>query len=95
MRKSDYDETRAVARLPNLDIEILHRRPWEGEGEELTIRLSAHPSFEAFGRYLEQANPFLLWPALMEAAWMPWLNGLAALRALALPGERQDGVRSD
>ena len=28
---SEYDETRATARLPNLDIEILRRRPWEGQ----------------------------------------------------------------
>jgi len=33
MEMSEYDETRATARLPNLDIEIVHRRPWEGNEE--------------------------------------------------------------
>jgi len=27
MDRSEYDETRATARLPNLDIEIVHRLP--------------------------------------------------------------------
>ena len=36
---SEYDETRATARLPNLDIEILHRRPWEGNEEHLMVTL--------------------------------------------------------
>jgi len=35
MEMSEYDETRATARLPNLDIEIFHRRPWEGNEEHL------------------------------------------------------------
>src|SRR3954471_2116278 len=30
MEMSEYDETRATTRLPNVDIEIFHRRPWEG-----------------------------------------------------------------
>ena len=43
MPVSDYDETRATARLPNLDIEILHRRPWEGNEEHLVVTLRAVP----------------------------------------------------
>src|SRR3954466_2501905 len=53
MEMSEYDETRATARLPNLDIEIVHRRPWEGNEEHLVVTLRAVPSFEAFGRFLE------------------------------------------
>ena len=41
MEKSPYDETRATARLPNLDIEILHRRPWDGNEEHLMVTLRA------------------------------------------------------
>src|SRR5215208_2091397 len=48
---SEYDETRATARLPNLDIEILHRRPWEGNEERLMVTLRAVPSFEALGHH--------------------------------------------
>jgi len=47
MEGSEYDETRATARLPNLDIEIVHRRPWEGNEEHLVVMLRAVRSFEA------------------------------------------------
>ena len=61
MVKSDYDETLAVARLPILDVEILHRRPWQGNEEQIVITLRAVPSVEAFGRVLEATNPLLAW----------------------------------
>jgi hypothetical protein len=77
------DETRAVARLPQLDVEIVHRRLPEADAEELLLRLRATPSFDAFGRQLEaQAplwpwlalGPFLLWQSLLQEAWRPWLG---------------------
>ena len=43
MEVSEYDETRATARLPNLDIEILHCRPWEGNEEHLMVTLGPCP----------------------------------------------------
>jgi len=99
MVESAYDETRARARLPNLDIEILHRRPWEGneeqlgEGneEQLVVMLRAVPSFEAFGRLLEVSNPFLVWTRMMETAWSPWARALTtalspSVRPPSLPG---------
>src|SRR3954451_5410178 len=76
MVESAYDETRATARLPNLDIEFLHRRPWEGNEEKLVVMLRAVPSFEAVGRWLEVSNPLLVWTRMMEAAWSPWVHGL-------------------
>ena len=76
MEVSEYDETRATARLPNLDIEILHRRPWEGNEEQIVVMLRAVPSFEAFGRLLEASNPLLVWTRMMEAMWSPWVRGL-------------------
>jgi hypothetical protein len=83
--QSDYEDTRAVARLPNLDIEILHRRPWSGEAEMLSITLRATPSFEAFSSFLEAANPALFWLRAFELAWSPWLRlGLPAPRANSL-----------
>jgi hypothetical protein len=42
--------TRATARLPGLDIEIIHRRSLNDEAEQISINLQAMPSFEAFGR---------------------------------------------
>jgi hypothetical protein len=91
MVESAYDETRATARLPNLDIEILHRRPWEGDEEQLVVMLRAVPSFEAFGRLLEASNPLLVWTRMMQAAWSPWVHGLTtalspSFRPPSLPG---------
>ena len=57
MEMSEYDETRATVRLPNLDIEILHRRPWEGNEEQLVVMLRAVPSFEAVGRLVGGQQP--------------------------------------
>ncbi len=78
---SDWDETRATARLPNLDIEILHRRAWEGDGEQLQVTLTGTPSLEAAGRMLELANPMLLWMRMAEAAWAPWLALMSPVSA--------------
>ena len=50
---TDDSETRATARLPGLDIEILHRRSPDGDAEQISINLRATPSFEAFGGFLE------------------------------------------
>jgi len=90
--KSPYQDTRAVARLPHIDVEIQHRRPWEGEGEQILITLKATPSFEAFGAFLESTNPWLFWMKLMQAAWEPWLGGVvaatSAVQVLAPPKER-------
>ena len=44
--------TRATARLPGLEIEIVHQRP-SPDGEQISIHLRAAPSFEAFGQWLE------------------------------------------
>lgn len=83
---SDWDETRATARLPNLDIEILHRRAWEGDAEQLQVTLTGTPSLEAAGRMLELANPMLLWMRMAEAAWAPWLALMAPPARLRGPG---------
>ena len=58
--------TRATARLPGLNIEIIHRRSLNDEAEQISINLQAMPSFEAFGRFLETANPFALWAQAVQ-----------------------------
>lgn len=68
------DAARATAHLPGLDIEIVHRRSPDGESEHLSINLQAVPSFEAFARYLEAANPLVFWAAAARLAWLPWLE---------------------
>ncbi len=72
--KSEFNDTKAVAHLPNLDIEILHRRPWRGDEELLSITLRATPSFDAFFHYARAANPMFIWMRAFEAAWSPWLR---------------------
>ena len=76
-----YDETRVLGRLPNLDIQILHRAARDGQEEYVTVTMRAVPSFEAVGRMLEAANPVWFWTQMMRAAWSPWmgmLNGWAS-----------------
>jgi hypothetical protein len=82
------DETRAVAHLPSLDIEILHRELTDEDAEQLLIRLRARPSFEALAHWLDAPgpaswlalNPFIAWQQAALALWAPWLK--AASRAL-------------
>ena len=81
-RRVEDNTTRATARLPGLDIEIIHRRALNNEAEQISINLQAMPSFEAFGRFLETANPFALWAQAVQLAWFPWLN---AARSVTLP----------
>ncbi|HEX9466389.1 MAG TPA: hypothetical protein VGB82_27650 [Alphaproteobacteria bacterium] len=73
------EQTRAVARLPGLDIEIVHRPPAGDSGEAIGIMLRATPSFDALAAalpglpFLSQAalanplfaNPLLMGPFLM------------------------------
>ncbi len=66
----------ATARLPGLDIEVVHRRSPDGDREEISINLQAVPSFETFGRFLEAANPFVFWA---EATRLTWLEAARAL----------------
>jgi hypothetical protein len=75
LTKNHEGETRATARLPNLDIEICHRQHADGGGEQILISLQARPSFEAFGRVLD-ANPLTFWLELMQMAWSPWFAAL-------------------
>lgn len=79
MPQGFFDETKASARLPNLDIEITHSRSPAGDAERITISLQAAPSFAAFGRFLEATNPFLFWMRCAQTAWTPWLGASAAV----------------
>jgi hypothetical protein len=78
----DADVTAARAHLPGLDIEIVHRRSPSGDAEQISINLQAVPSFDAFGRMLEGANPLAFWAQAAQLAWLPWLE---ATRAAMLP----------
>ena len=82
----EIDTTRATARPPGLDIEIVHRRSPGGDVEQISINLQAVPSFEAFGRFVEGASPFAFWAQAVQMAWRPWLAAAQAMvPSLALP----------
>jgi hypothetical protein len=80
--QSEIGATRATARLPGLNIEVVHRQSPDGDSEQISINLQAVPSFEAFGRFLEAANPFAFWVQAGQLAWLPWFE---AVRAAMLP----------
>ena len=85
MHVTDRPEaTRATARLPGLDIEIVHQMSPDGTAEHISINLMGVPSFKAFGRFLEAANPVAFWMQAARMAWAPWL-GLGAANAALLP----------
>ena len=80
-RQVEDETTRATARLPGLDIEIVHRRSPSSDSEQISINLQAVPSFEAFGRFLERANPFAFWAQAAQMMWLPWLGAAHRLAA--------------
>ena len=99
------DETIARAELPNLDIEIMHRRLPDEQAEYLAISLRATPSFGAVARVLEAGGPptwpwlamapFAVWTRMMQAAWAPWLavgpRPLEGTRGEILPAPDREG----
>jgi hypothetical protein len=71
-----------MARLPGLEVEIAHRKSPAGDAEQISIHLHGAPSFEAFGQFLQTANPFTFWVHAAQMASVQWLG---AARALMLP----------
>jgi hypothetical protein len=99
---TDVDATRATAHLPGLDVEIVHRRSPDGEGEQISINLQAMPSFEAFGRFLESTNPLAFWAEATRLAWRPWLEAAQSAvlpwnvaRSLTKPGGEEPPQSGD
>ena len=78
MASGDPDETRAYARLPGLDIAVLHRGV-HGGGEEVVVAFRTAPSFAAPSRPLGAADPLLLWMGFAQAAWASWIGCLTAV----------------
>jgi hypothetical protein len=84
-RDSGIDATKASARLPGLDIDIIHRQSQNGDWEQMSINIRATPSFEAVGRSFEAVDPFTLWMQAARLMWMPWL---LTAQAMMLPESR-------
>lgn len=77
------ETTRALARLPSLDVELVHDRTEDGTAERLAIRLTGRPDLESAAKLLERdllPNLLALQPvwALQMAMWRrtmePWLR---------------------
>jgi len=84
------DTTRASAQLPGLNIDIVHSQSPDGDSEQISITLQAVPSFEAFSRAFEAANPFVFWTQAMRLAWLPWLEAARiAMLPPSLPAPRK------
>ena len=83
----EHDMMRATARLPGLEIEVA--RTQSADAERISIHLQATPSFEAFGRLFEAANPFTFWMQAMQMAWSPWLQAASALTPNASETQRK------
>jgi hypothetical protein len=64
----DPNETRAVARLPHLDIELHHRRSSEEGYEMLSVTLRGRPDLDAAAALLDPFRLLTAW-----AAFNPWL----------------------
>lgn len=91
------DETRAVAKLPHLDIEIRHAKAPDERAEYLSITLRATPDFDTAAGAFDPAmlmrawmsmNPWLAWMSL-ASPFTPW----AAMGLRALPSEKGDDRR--
>jgi hypothetical protein len=74
-------ETRAIAHLPNLDIEFVRRELPDGGAEQIAVQMTARPSFEAFGAALRPPlsammaiDPPLFWFGVWSQAAKPWLR---------------------
>jgi hypothetical protein len=92
------DETKAVARLPNLDIEILHRRAPDEGAEYLSISLKATPSFRAMADHLDAHalqlfNPLNVWLTALQAVQEFWAPFLLPPRYLPAPPEDEPTSR--
>jgi hypothetical protein len=76
MQSDGYDETRVWARLPGLDLAMVHRSE-AGKGEQVLLALRCAPSFTALGPPV-MAPPFLVWIRLMQGLWVACLTGFTA-----------------
>ncbi len=93
------ETTRAIAKLPSLDVDIVHDRSEEDGAERLAIRITGRPDLETAARFVEpqllaaafSLNPWLqLQTQMMQRLWQPWLAMNPMLRPLLPPPARDD-----
>lgn len=64
------DETRITATLPNLQVQLAHRR--EEGAEVIGVQFRATPSFDAVEAMW--LAPMQMWTQMAVAMWRPWLS---------------------
>lgn len=72
------DDTRAVARLPNLEIEIRHRWAPDEGAEYLSVSLRATPGLDAVAAWLDPFAHLRAWASLNPWLAASWWGGAAA-----------------
>jgi hypothetical protein len=77
----DDHPTRATARLPWIGDRFVHRKSPAADAEQISINMKPVPSFDAFGRFLQTANPFAFWA---QMAWFPWLGAASVMSPLSV-----------
>ncbi len=83
-------ETRAIAQLPQLEIEIRHKELEAENAEFIAITLKATPNLQAVANWLtpfsaimavQPWNPWMVWHKAAISMWQPWLQQMSAYSA--------------
>ena len=91
------ETTRGIAKLPSMDVELVHDRSEDGSAERMAIRITGRPDLHTAAKFVEPElttaalamNPFLAWPMQMaQQFWAPWLALNPALKPLLSRPER-------
>ncbi len=92
------ETTRGIAKLPSLDVELVHDKSEDGSAERLAIRVTGRPDLQTAAKFVEPElmtaalamNPFLAMPMkLAQTFWAPWVALNPALKPL-LPAPDRD-----
>ncbi|MEO1018615.1 MAG: hypothetical protein AAFY56_13120 [Pseudomonadota bacterium] len=95
-------ETRAIARLPQLEIEIRHKELETENAEIVAITMKATPNFEAVSAWLRPLalmpmtalSPWAMWQQTAYSMWRPWLEMMGSHPPENAP-KLEDTRRSD
>ena len=91
------ETTRGIAKLPSMDVELVHDKSEDGGAERLAIRITGRPDLHTAAKFVEPEmmtaalamNPFMALPMrMMQQFWAPWLALNPALRPLLGPPSR-------
>lgn len=93
------ETTRALAKLPSLDVELVHDRSEDGGAERVAIRITGRPDLQTAAKAIEpqllaglatlnpwMANPWFRMQAQMtRALWAPLIQMNPVLKAMLPP----------